>query len=49
MCTMFVPGLWRPEEDAIFPGTRVKDSYKLPCRYWEPNLGPLQEQLRGKY
>lgn len=26
-------------------GTRIKDGYDLPREYWEPNLGPLQENL----
>jgi hypothetical protein len=25
-------------------GTGIIDSYELPCRYWESNLGPLEEQ-----
>lgn len=34
-----------PSEEGIgCPGTGVTDAYKQTCGYWEPNLGPLQEQ-----
>jgi hypothetical protein len=26
------------------PGTRVTNDCELPCRIWESNLGPLEEQ-----
>lgn len=35
---------WRSEEDIIPTAFRVMDGYELPCRCWEPNLSPLQEQ-----
>ena len=31
-------------EGARYPGTGVIDNCKLPCGYWELNLGPLEEQ-----
>lgn len=34
----------RPEEGIKSLGTRVTNFYELPCGYWEPNLGPLNEQ-----
>jgi hypothetical protein len=35
---------WRPEEGIGFSRTEVTEGYELPCRCWELNLGPLQEQ-----
>lgn len=38
---------WDPRESKDkggFPGTEVMGGYKPPHRYWELNLGPLQEQ-----
>ena len=34
----------RPEESVRFPGMGVTDSCELPCRCWELNPGPLEEQ-----
>lgn len=31
-----------PKEDAGPPGTQVKGSSKLPCRFWNSNPGPLK-------
>lgn len=36
--------LWRPQEVVISVETVVRGSCRLPCRCWEPNQGPLQEQ-----
>lgn len=44
MCTMCMPGTFGAEESAGCPGTGVTDDFKLPCRYWKPNPGPLQGQ-----
>lgn len=33
----------RAKDDSDFPGTRVTDRCKLPCRCWNSNLGPLEE------
>lgn len=41
VCAWF---LWRPEEGIESPETRITDSWELPCRCWELNLGPLEEQ-----
>ena len=30
--------------DSVSSGTRVTDSYELPCVFLELNLGPLEEQ-----
>jgi hypothetical protein len=36
---------WRmPEEDTRFLGTGITDGSEPPCRCWELNLGPLEEQ-----
>lgn len=38
---------WRPqiaEVGAGSLGTGITGSCELPCVYWEPNLGPLEEQ-----
>lgn len=34
---------WRPKEYIGFPWMVVTDSSELPCGYWKPNLGLLQE------
>lgn len=39
LCTMCMQCLWRPGEGAGSPTTGVE----LSCRFWEQNLGPLQE------
>jgi hypothetical protein len=31
-------------ENVGSPGTGVRDSCDLPCKCWELNLGPLEEQ-----
>jgi hypothetical protein len=36
--------LWRPEEGVESSGAEVMDGFELPCRSWELNLGPLEEQ-----
>lgn len=38
--------LWRSEEAIGAPGIGVMDDvmWLMLCGYWEPNLGPLQEQ-----
>ena len=35
----------RPEESTGSSGTRVTDGCEPPRGYWEPNPGPLKEQL----
>lgn len=40
--------MWHPqgsEEGIDSPEVRVMDDYKPPCRPWELNLDPLQEQV----
>lgn len=37
--------VWKPGEDTGSPGTEVTSGCELPCRCWELNLGPLEEQL----
>lgn len=32
------------QKNIRYPGTGVTDGFKLPCEYWELNLGPLKEQ-----
>lgn len=39
-----MPGALRGQNTFRFPGTEVTDGFELPCRCWEPDLGPLQEQ-----
>jgi hypothetical protein len=42
---MCLPGAHRGQRRALdSPGTVVTDSCDLPCRSWELNLGPLQEE-----
>lgn len=35
--------LQRPREAVVSSGMGVRDRYELPCRYWQLNLGPLEE------
>lgn len=35
----------KPGEDTRSLGARITDGHELPCRFWEPNCGPLQELL----
>jgi hypothetical protein len=42
MCIMCMQYTQRPGENVLSPGTGVTGSYKLPCRCWESNPGPLQ-------
>jgi hypothetical protein len=47
MCTCVPCVCWCPQrsgEGIRFPGTGVMDGCGLPCRCWDSNLGPLQEQ-----
>lgn len=37
--------LWRLEKGVGSPGTGVRGGYEPSCGRWEPNLGPLQEQV----
>jgi hypothetical protein len=32
------------EEDVLFSGSRTTDDCEPPCRFWELNPGPLEEQ-----
>lgn len=41
-CTCRTPQ--KPEEGARFPRTVVSDDCEMPCRCWEMNLRPLQQQ-----
>lgn len=46
---MYVSGARRKsEEDIQSPGTAVVDGCEPPCLFWEPNLGPLQENNCSK-
>lgn len=36
--------LRRPEEGIASPQIGVSQGRKLPCEFWEPTLGPLEEQ-----
>lgn len=44
---MCMPGVFRgrPEKSVRSCGSTVKDSYEPLCGCWEPNSGPLQEQV----
>lgn len=47
MCTMWVPWYpWRPEKGVSVRFIRTGDTNdcELPCRFWEPNPSPLQDQ-----
>lgn len=44
VCHAYVWCLWSPEGDVIFPGTGGMNGCELPCRCWELNQGPLEEQ-----
>lgn len=33
------------EEGGVSPETVVTDAFELPCKDWESNQGPLEEQL----
>lgn len=35
---------WRPEKGIRSPVTGVMNGCEPPCRFWEPNTGPLGEQ-----
>lgn len=45
LCTMCMHYLKRPEEGDGFPETRVTDSSKLPCGFWESSKDSLEGQL----
>lgn len=34
----------KPERGIKSSGSKVTESWELLCRYWESNLGPLQER-----
>lgn len=44
-CVCVTKCLWKLERALGAPGTGVIESCEQLCRYWELNLGPLQEQL----
>ena len=35
---------WEPKEGIAFPWTALTGDCELPCRFWEPNEGPMAEQ-----
>lgn len=37
-------GFFEGQKNIRYPGTGVTDGFKLPCEYWELNLGPLKKQ-----
>lgn len=36
-------GFFEGQKNIRYPGTGVTDGFKLPCEYWELNLGPLKK------
>lgn len=44
LCTMCVQYLQRSEEGLGSPEIGDTDPCQLPCRYWELNQSPLEEQ-----
>jgi hypothetical protein len=44
LCTLFVWCPWRPEDGAGVLVTGIIELVESPCRSWELNLGPLEEQ-----
>lgn len=44
VCPMHAVCLWKPEEGIGFTGNVATDHCKLPCRYWEANMGPQREK-----
>lgn len=42
--TTCITGAYIPEEGVRSLGPGVTDSHRPPCRCWELNLGPLEEQ-----
>ena len=44
LCTVCVQHLQWPEEGAESPRIEVTGYWELPCRNWESNPGPLEEQ-----
>lgn len=43
LCTSWMPGTWKPEEDNLWPfGTGDTKSSLLPGGWWESNPGPLK-------
>lgn len=44
MRTMWLPGAHGSHEKVSDALERVIDGCEAPCRFWEANMGPLQEQ-----
>lgn len=37
-------GFFEGQKNIRYPRAGVTDDFKLPCEYWELNLGPLKKQ-----
>lgn len=44
VCVPCVYGFFEGQKNIRYPRTGVTDDFKLPCEYWELNLGPLKKQ-----
>ena len=44
-CVLCIPGIMEVRKGVSHPGTGARGVCEPSCGCWEPNLGPLQEQV----